>query len=239
MGGGDASKRRQIQVSTKIRDLRWTLSPAPPENVPEENYVRLHNVVATANFGEHIDLERLAWKHYATYQPRTFSAVHIRLKEPSSTALVFSSGRIVCTGAQSEYAALCAINVYLRMVQEIQPAARIVSYTIQNLVGVGKLKHPVKIDEMARALILRNTVYDPEIFPGLRMKLRYPAMNALVFCSGKAVLTGARSRNDIAKAWAALCIIVEPYMYTGAKGEECPTHRSIAIARNASKKRKI
>lgn len=232
----DAARRRTTQESTRLRDLRWTLG-APQEPLRPEDNVTVHNVVATANFGTTIDLPVLAWRFYGVYNPKTFSAVHLRLREPSSTALIFSSGRIVCTGAKSEYAALCAISVYLSMVQQVEPRAHIVSQTIQNIVGVGKLSSAVKINDMAKSLVLRSA-YDPEIFPGLRMKLRYPAMNVLVFCSGKVVLTGARNRNDLARAWASLAIISAEFLYRGDEGEAVPTHRAIAVARNNAKKRK-
>lgn len=232
----ESARRRQPQQSTRIRDLRWTLG-APQEPLRDEDTVTVHNVVATANFGTKINLPALAWRFYGVYNPRTFSAVHLRLRAPSSTALIFSSGRIVCTGAKSEYAALCAISVYLTMVQQVEPSACIVSQTIQNIVGVGKLRSAVKINDMAKSLVLRSA-YDPEIFPGLRMKLRYPAMNVLVFCSGKVVLTGARSRNDLARAWASLCLISAPFLFSGADGEVLPTHRGISIERNNAKKRK-
>lgn len=39
-----------------------------------------------------------------------------------------------------------------------------VTQTIQNIVSVGYLGAPVRIDALARALVLRSA-YDPEIFP--------------------------------------------------------------------------
>ena len=36
------------------------------------------------------------------YNPKRFSTVIIRQKEPKTTALIFSNGKIVCLGAKSE-----------------------------------------------------------------------------------------------------------------------------------------
>ena len=243
-----APRGRQSMTSTRLADLEWSLArplrppddpcatvraaahrkyahQLPPPRVPQRPcprpQVTLHNVVATANFGVPIKLERLAWAYYGEYNPRTFAAVHLRLREPKTTARVFSSGRIVCTGSPSEHAALAALNIYLHMVrpgvypsnaracarcgapraastyttltrrcashayttspparaqhaeaalgrrhqvQSLQPEARMVTQTIQNIVSVGYLGAPVRIDALARALVLRSA-YDPEIFP--------------------------------------------------------------------------
>ena len=38
----------------------------------------------------------------AEYNPKRFAAVIMRIREPRTTALIFSSGKMVCTGAKSE-----------------------------------------------------------------------------------------------------------------------------------------
>ena len=38
----------------------------------------------------------------AEYNPRWFAALVMRIKEPKATALIFSSGKIVCTGSKDE-----------------------------------------------------------------------------------------------------------------------------------------
>ena len=99
--------------------------PGPSVGSP----VVIHNVVVTANFGCVMDLEQLAWRCYGEYNPRTFRAVKLRLTEPRSTALVFSSGRVVCTGGASECAALTALHVFLSVTRVVHPEARMRSVT--------------------------------------------------------------------------------------------------------------
>jgi TATA-box binding protein (TBP) (component of TFIID and TFIIIB) len=62
-------------------------------------------------------------KKYGEFNPLSFAAAKFRLKTPSTTALMFASGKIVCTGAPSEDSAHEAIMKYFRMVHSVVPSA--------------------------------------------------------------------------------------------------------------------
>ena len=66
--------------------------------------IKLQNVVATMNMGiPYLDLSKIANQtRNAEYNPRRFAAVIMRIREPKSTALIFSSGKMVVTGAKGE-----------------------------------------------------------------------------------------------------------------------------------------
>lgn len=96
---------------------------------------------------------------------------------PKATALVFSSGKVVCTGGASEVAAMTALHVYLSIVQTVHPEAKMCSLTIQNIVASCKFPAPVRLEDLGRAFMLRSA-FDPELFPGLRLKLRSPKVIA-------------------------------------------------------------
>ena len=88
---------------------------------PEEVRITIFNVVATANFGCSFDLVRVAWELNGEYNPKTFAAVQLRIDRPKTTALVFGSGKVVCTGASSENAAWIALGIYLRKLSRLHP----------------------------------------------------------------------------------------------------------------------
>lgn len=60
----------------------------------------------------------------------------------------------------------------------------------------------------------------------------------LVFCGGKCVIAGCRNRADLARAWAAVKIMVSPYTWTTADGGVAPTHTATTAKRVASRKDK-
>ena len=50
-----------------------------------------------------LDLKAIALHaRNAEYNPKRCAAVIMRIREPKSTALIFASGKMVCTGAKSE-----------------------------------------------------------------------------------------------------------------------------------------
>jgi transcription initiation factor TFIID TATA-box-binding protein len=60
-------------------------------------------MVASASLGALIDLERSAYALGRTmYEPEQFSVLIYRVDNPRVVFLIFSSGRIVCTGATKE-----------------------------------------------------------------------------------------------------------------------------------------
>ncbi|KAJ8442942.1 hypothetical protein Cgig2_019515 [Carnegiea gigantea] len=63
----------------------------------------LQNVVSTVNLDCKLDLKAIALHaRNAEYNPKRFAAVIMRIRDPKTTALIFASGKMVCTGAKSE-----------------------------------------------------------------------------------------------------------------------------------------
>ena len=64
--------------------------------------IRIVNIVVSTSLGHDIPLEKMAATLSNTeYNPEQFPGLVIRIKEPKTSALIFSSGNVVCTGARS------------------------------------------------------------------------------------------------------------------------------------------
>ena len=64
---------------------------------------KLQNIVSTFNLGCELDLRSIALRaKNSEYNPKRFAACIMRIREPKTTALIFKSGKVVCTGAKSE-----------------------------------------------------------------------------------------------------------------------------------------
>lgn len=178
----------------------------------EASPVIIKNCVATAFFGTTLDLEELSWKKHGEFNPSSFAAAKFRLQTPATTALIFASGMIVCTGAPSEESALVAITKYYRMVCECEPKATCLNVVIQNIVGTAFLGHGVNLREAFQWLQSQgymNAIYDPELFPGLRfvpkdILVDLPSTKVLVFSEGNVVICGAKSKEDLRLTWRCL-----------------------------------
>src|SRR3989344_3033769 len=64
--------------------------------------LKIVNIVASTSLQHDIPLIKLAEKLPNTeYNPEQFPGLVMRIKEPKTSALIFSSGNVVCTGAKS------------------------------------------------------------------------------------------------------------------------------------------
>jgi len=183
-----------------------TPSSAEPGIVPQ-----LQNIVSTVNLGCKLDLKRIALHaRNAEYNPKRFAAVIMRIREPRTTALIFSSGKMVCTGAKSEEDSRLAARKYARIVQKLGFAAKFLDFKIQNMVGSCDVKFPIRLE----GLVLTHSQfssYEPELFPGLIYRMVKPRIVLLIFVSGKVVLTGAKVRQEIYEAFDNIYPILKSF----------------------------
>jgi transcription initiation factor TFIID TATA-box-binding protein len=171
----------------------------------------VQNVVSTVSLGIQLDLKRIALKaKNAEYNPRRFAAVIMRIRDPKTTALIFSSGKMVITGAKSEESSKVACKKYARIIQRLGYGhAKFLDFRIQNIVASCDIRFPVRLESLAHA---HNQFcsYEPELFPGLIYRMITPKVVLLIFVSGKLVLTGAKERKDIYQAfsniYSVLCL---------------------------------
>ena len=167
--------------------------------------IRIQNIASTANFGVRLDLKKIALKCRNTeFNPRRFSAVVMRLREPRATALIFASGKICVTGVKSTHNATLASKKFHYIIERIgfQPK-ELVDFKVQNIVGTADCGFPIRLEGLVYAHS-RFASYEPELFPGLIYRLVSPRVVFLVFVSGKIVITGAKKETDLASALTKL-----------------------------------
>ena len=65
--------------------------------------IKIENIVASASIGKDIDLSvvKTALEPDVTFNREQFPGLVFKLKDPKTAALIFSSGKLVCTGAKS------------------------------------------------------------------------------------------------------------------------------------------
>eukprot|EP01083_Nonionella_stella_P086172 239206_1 len=169
------------------------------------------NVVATVHLGCKLDLKEIALKaRNAEYNPKRFAAVIIRIRDPKTTCLVFSSGKIVITGAKSENLARLAARKYARIVQKLKFPARFEEFKVQNIVCSCSVNFPIRLEGLAFEHATYSS-YEPELFPGLIYRMVSPKVVLLVFVSGKIIITGAKTREETYQAFENLYPVLLEY----------------------------
>ena len=64
--------------------------------------IQIVNIVVSTGLEKDIPLEKMAATLPNTeYNPEQFPGLVLRIKEPKTSALIFSSGKVVCTGART------------------------------------------------------------------------------------------------------------------------------------------
>ena len=168
--------------------------------------IQIENVVASSDIGQELALETLADDLMASdYDPDNFPGLVYRLQEPKAAALIFRSGKIVCTGANSVENVQTALQQVFDELRELGiQVADDPEIVVQNIVSSADLGRTLNLNAIAIGLGLENIECEPEQFPGLIYRLDEPSVVALLFGSGKLVITGGKQLEDAERALSVI-----------------------------------
>lgn len=171
--------------------------------------VTIQNVVASATVGQRIDLDYIK-KNFpdVEYNREQFPGLVFRLNSPKTATLIFTTGKLVCTGSKSADEAIIAVN---RVVQKLRKGGVEIKndadITIQNIVASVDLCKKIHLESAARSM--PRSMYEPEQFPGLIHRMLEPKTVTLIFASGKLVCAGARKESDVYRSVNNLSVMLE------------------------------
>ncbi|MCS6788748.1 MAG: TATA-box-binding protein [Aigarchaeota archaeon] len=165
-----------------------------------EPRIEIQNVVASVTLNQRLDLQAIQNAFpQVDYKPAQFPGLVFRLERPKTATLIFSSGKMVCTGAKSEEESKRAVKRVVRLLKEkgflVSEDAII---EVQNIVASIDLYGRINLERAAQ--VLENVMYEPEQFPGLIYRMSEPKVVILMFASGKLVCTGAKTEQEVHEA---------------------------------------
>ena len=181
--------------------------------------IKVVNIVVSTSLENDIHLEKMAATLSNTeYNPEQFPGLVIRIKEPKTSALVFSSGKVVCTGARTMKNVELSIGKIIKSLEKIKVHIKVKpKINIQNIVASGSVGMDLNLNVLA--MKLDNTEYEPEQFPGLVYKLavepdkgRAFKSTFLLFSNGKVVCTGTKSEREVHAALDKLILNLKKVM---------------------------
>jgi transcription initiation factor TFIID TATA-box-binding protein len=164
---------------------------------PTGQDIQVVNIVVSTSLEHDIPLEKMAATLSNTeYNPEQFPGLVIRIRDPKTSALIFSSGKVVCTGARSMDKVEESIKKIIKSLEKINVKIKIKpEIKIQNIVASGSIGMDLNLNTLA--MKLDNTEYEPEQFPGLVYKLPMAKATFLLFSNGKIVCTGTKSEAEV------------------------------------------
>lgn len=161
--------------------------------------VEIRNMVVTSKMADSFDLRHLQENFPAALRAKRSPAwIGLRIGNPERYAAVYPSGVALLTG-------VCELVEAEHLMATLKDTLHLAGaqlwerneLKVRNIVGVADLGLQLDLDRLAQGLGT-EAEYEPEQFPGL--VLRVDAGKALVFRTGRVVITGARSKEDL-EAW--------------------------------------
>ncbi|OHT11296.1 TATA-box-binding protein [Tritrichomonas foetus] len=191
--------------------------PDSENAIPESMNPVVRNLVACVEFGVPFDLYTIAQTvRNAEYNPRRFPAVILRISEPKATALIFGGGKMNIVGCKNRDDAYLAARKFGKIMKKLKYKVKLQNFCVKNIVATAACNFKVGLDKIANHPSYRSlTRYNPEVFSGLIYKVPKPRVTLLIFASGKIILTGAKTTQELSEAaeW------ILPILKLGEKSE--------------------
>lgn len=155
------------------------------------------NVVATAALNQRLDLGELGKLEEILHDSEIYGGLAAYFTSGiRGKVSIFASGKMISIGTKSEKEAVYELEYVKRFLIEkgfIKPT--MLKHKIHNIIVMVNFGESVNLEDLAKNY---KMIYEPEQFPGgiLRIKEPYKA-TILIFASGKAVVTGLKSSNQI------------------------------------------
>jgi len=198
---------------------RYTTVPAPAQQVPQpppllpkletgaeskeevkeespEVDIVINNVVCSFSVRCHLNLKEIALNGSNVEYRRENGMVTMKLRHPYTTASIWSSGKITCTGANSEDQARVSARKFSRILQRLDDKyrnIRIKNWRIVNVLGTCTLPFAIKITPFSQAF--REASYEPELHPGVTYKIKCPKATLKIFSTGSITVTAPSVAN--------------------------------------------
>ena len=159
--------------------------------------ITIENIVASTQIADELNLNALSVSiAESKYKPEEFPGLIVHLTEPKTAVLLFSTGKLVCTGAKKPKEIDDALH---KICAKIKGTGGILHETydvaIQNMVASADLKTKMNLTEIAQKMGLENVEYEPEQFPGLIYRMESLHAVMLLFGSGKLICTGVIEKD--------------------------------------------
>ncbi|MFP4401853.1 MAG: TATA-box-binding protein [Candidatus Nanoarchaeia archaeon] len=173
---------------------------------------KIVNIVISTSLEHKIPLERLIMDLPNTeYNPEQFPGLIMKIREPKASFLIFSSGKVVCTGTKSLEEVDLALERLIEYMAKVDVTITVKPVIrVENVVASSDIDMKLDLNEIA--VKLTNVEYEPEQFPGLVFKINdETGATFLIFGNGKIVCTGTKTDKDVHIAIKNLITVFKKY----------------------------
>lgn len=135
--GGYACSQNQIEQQQLVE-----------ESEPEIDIV-INNVVCSFSVRCHLNLRQIALNGMNVEYRKENGMVTMKLRRPYTTASIWSSGKVTCTGATSELQARVAARRFARCLQKLGFHVRFNNYRVVNVLGTCSMPFAIRTNSFS------------------------------------------------------------------------------------------
>lgn len=157
----------------------------------------ISNVVSTADLKQKINIEKLNDFPWGIYDQISYNGIcgYVKTPEMKGRVTIFASGKMISIGSKSIQDSMDKLNqVKFLLVNENIAKDIVLEPIVRNIISTMDIHKIIDLKKLAKKI--PNSVYEPDLFAGLRYKIK-EGLTALVFSSGKIVLAGGKSIQEI------------------------------------------
>ncbi|ASJ15076.1 TBP family protein [Thermococcus radiotolerans] len=157
---------------------------------------KIANIVVSGHLGTPLNLESLVTLDNFFYDPEYYHGGYLKL-DNGLTVTIYRSGKYIIPGIKRLEDIETSFRGLVKYLAPYIDPSKVQKPQIRNLVISGDFHRTFALETLA--LKLPNVEYNPEQFPGLIVKLR-GSITLLLFSSGRFVIVGAKSLEEVEKA---------------------------------------
>ena len=176
----------------------------------EELKPKINNIVSSINLGCNLNLKNISLKiKNAEFNSNKLTTIILKSKDIKISATIFSSGKMICSGAKNEKDSKIACKKFSKIVKKLGYNVELKDFKIQNIVASYDIKFKISLYYLYNKInsMINNSKnyennynyckYNKELFPSIIFYINESKISLLFFESGKVVLYGAKQLKEI------------------------------------------
>ena len=195
-------------ISFNENDCALFLDTEEIEYTPnvEELKPEINNIISSVSLGSNLNIKNIALKIKNAEYTNNFSKLILKSKNAKATATIFSSGKMVCSGAKTEKQSKSICAKFGKIVNKVGFNVELKNFKIQNIIASYDVKFKICLSKLFNEIntlinisknIYNYVKYNSDNFPGLIFYMNDLKVSLLVFEYGKILISGAKKKEEI------------------------------------------
>ncbi|KAM6083518.1 TATA box-binding protein-like 1 isoform 2-T4 [Chlamydotis macqueenii] len=144
-------------------------------------------------------------------RPTARTKVLMKLRKPRITATIWSSGKVICTGATSEEEAKLGARRLARSLQKLGFQVIFTDFKVVNVLAVCNMPFEIRLPEFTKNN-RPHASYEPELHPAVCYRIKTLRATLQIFSTGSITVTGPNI-----KAVASAVEQIYPFVFESRK----------------------